>query len=180
MIADISPPEYEARMAILKAKTSQKDIILADEIIDYIAKNIQSNIRELEGALQSIIAQSKLLNKNLNPQEIKELLQKNIKTRKKITIIHLIKTVANYYNISEKDIFEQTRKKQIVVPRQIAMYLLREDFNTSYPYIGEKFGGKDHTTVIHAYEKISNDIKSNEKIRDDIRQIREMIYEKEA
>ena len=88
--------------------------------------------------------------------------------------------MAEFYNISEKDIFEQTRKKQIVLPRQIAMYLLREDFNSSYPYIGEKFGGKDHTTVIHAYEKISDEIKNDEKLRDDIRQIREMTYQKEV
>jgi chromosomal replication initiator protein len=88
--------------------------------------------------------------------------------------------VAEFYNISEKDIFEQTRKKQIVFPRQIAMYLLREDFNSSYPYIGEKFGGKDHTTVIHAYEKIANHVKNDEKIQEDIKQIRELLYAKEV
>ena len=180
MIADISPPEYEARLAILKAKATQKDAIFADEILDYIAKNIQSNIRELEGTLQLILAHARLLGKIPSLQETKELLQKNIKVRKKTTIAHLIKTVAEFYNISEKEIFEQTRKKQIVVPRQIAMYLLREDFNTSYPCIGEKFGGKDHTTVIHAYEKISGDIKINDKMKNDIHQIREIIYEKEV
>ncbi len=180
MIADISPPEYEARLAILKAKAAQKDAIFADEILDYIAKNIQSNIRELEGALQSILAHAKLLGKIPSLYETKELLQKNIKVRKKTTIAHLIKTVAEFYNISEKEIFEKTRKKQIVIPRQIAMYLLREDFNTSYPCIGEKFGGKDHTTVIHAYEKIAENIKNSDRIKDEVRQIREIIYEKEV
>ncbi len=179
MLADIQPPEYEARKAILQAKINQKGLSIPEEILDYIARNIQTNIRELEGALQSVIAHSKLLNKTPALQEIKEVLQKNIKAKKKTTIIHLIKTVAEFYNISEKEIFEQTRKKQIVLPRQIAMYLLREDFNSSYPYIGEKFGGKDHTTVIHAYEKISNNIKINEKIKDDIKQIREILYLKE-
>ncbi len=179
MITDIAPPEYEARVAILKAKAAQKEVSLSEDVLDFIAKNIQSNIRELEGALQSIIAQSKLLNKAISIQEAKEILQRNIKSRKKTTIVHLIKTVADYYSISEKDIFRQTRKKQIVFPRQIAMYLLREDFNSSYPYIGEKFGGKDHTTVIHAYEKIKEDIKNNEKLCEDIKQIRSVLYEKD-
>jgi chromosomal replication initiator protein len=179
MMADIQPPEYEARKAILQAKISQKGLSLSEEILDYIAQNVQNNIRELEGALQSIIAHSKLLNKIPSLLEAKEVLQKNIKARKKTTVAHLIKTVADFYSISEKEIFEQTRKKQIVLPRQIAMYLLREDFNSSYPYIGEKFGGKDHTTVIHAYDKITNDIKNNEKTKDEIRQIRELLYLKE-
>jgi len=180
MLADIQPPEYEARKAILQSKSAQREFIVPEEIIEYIAHNIQSNIRELEGALQSVFAHSKLLGKIPSLLEIKELLQKNIKARKKTTIVHLIKTVAEFYNISEKEIFEQTRKKQIVLPRQIAMYLLREDFNSSYPYIGEKFGGKDHTTVIHAYEKIVNNLKVNEKIKEDIRQIRELLYIKEV
>jgi chromosomal replication initiator protein len=179
MMADIQPPEYEARKAILQAKISQKGLSLSEEVLDYIAQNVQNNIRELEGALQSIMAHSKLLNKIPSLLEAREVLQKNIKARKKTTISHLIKTVADFYSISEKEIFEQTRKKQIVFPRQIAMYLLREDFNSSYPYIGEKFSGKDHTTVIHAYNKITNDIKNNEKTKDDIRQIRELLYLKE-
>lgn len=180
MLTAITPPEYEARKAILQAKAAQKELAIPEQILEFIANNVQSNIRELEGALQSVFAQSKLLGKIPSLQEAKEVLQKNIKTRKKTTIIHLIKTVAEFYSISEKDIFEQTRKKQIVFPRQIAMYLLREDFNSSYPYIGEKFGGKDHTTVIHAYEKISNGVKNNEKLREDIRQIRELLYVKEV
>jgi chromosomal replication initiator protein len=180
MLAAITPPEYEARKAILQAKASQKELIIPEQILEFIANNIQSNIRELEGALQSVLAQSKLLGKIPSLQEAKEVLQKNIKARKKTTITHLIKVVAEFYNISEKDIFEQTRKKQIVLPRQIAMYLLREDFNSSYPYIGEKFGGKDHTTVIHAYEKIANDMKINEGLQEEIKQIRELLYVKEV
>lgn len=180
MLAAITPPEYEARKAILQSKAAQKEVIIPDEIIEFIANNIQTNIRELEGALQSVVAQSKLLGKIPSLHEVKEMLQKNIKSRRKTTVARLIKTVAEFYNISEKDIFEQTRKKQIVFPRQIAMYLLREDFNSSYPYIGEKFGGKDHTTVIHAYEKIANYIKNNEKIQEDIKQIRELLYTKEV
>lgn len=180
MLASITPPEYEARKAILQAKAVQKEITIPEQILEFIASNVQNNVRELEGALQTIFAQSKLLGKIPSLEEAKEVLQKNIKIRKKTTIVHLIKTVAEFYNISEKDIFEQTRKKQIVHPRQIAMYLLREDFNSSYPYIGEKFGGKDHTTVIHAYEKITNNIKTNEKLKEDVKQIRELLYAKEV
>ncbi len=180
MMTDVLPPEYEARLAILKAKIAQKNVVFPEEALEYIAKNIQSNIRELEGALQSALAHTRFLGKVPSSSELKEILQKNIKTRRKTTIGNLIKIVAEFYNISEKDIFERTRKKQIVAPRQIAMYLLREDFNASYPYIGEKFGGKDHTTVIHAYEKISNDIKIHEKTKEDIRQIRELLYKKDV
>lgn len=180
MLAAITAPEYEERKAILQAKASQKKLVIPEEILEFIANNVQNNIRELEGALQSVLAQSRLLGKIPSLQEAKEVLQKNIKTRKKTTAAHLIKIVAEFYGISEKDIFEQTRKKQIVFPRQIAMYLLREDFNSSYPYIGEKFGGKDHTTVIHAYEKITNEIKTNEKLQEDIKQIRESLYLKEV
>lgn len=180
MSAAITAPEYEARKAILQAKASQKKLVIPEEILEFIANSVQSNIRELEGALQSVLAQSRLLGKIPSLQEAKEVLQKNIKTRKKTTVAHLIKIVAEFYGISEKDIFEQTRKKQIVFPRQIAMYLLREDFNSSYPYIGEKFGGKDHTTVIHAYEKIAGDLKTNEKLQEDIKQIKELLYLKEV
>jgi chromosomal replication initiator protein len=180
MLAAITPPEYEARKAILRAKAAQRELIVPEEILEFIANNVQNNIRELEGALQSIFAQSKLLGKVPSLTEAKEVLQKNIRARKKTTVTHLIRIVAEFYGISEKDIFEQTRKKQIVLPRQVAMYLLREDFNGSYPYIGEKFGGKDHTTVIHAYEKIANDMKNNEKLKEDIKQIRELLYVKEV
>ena len=178
MMADISEPEYEARVAILKTKASVGDINLSEEIIDYIATVIKNNIRELEGALNVISAQTKLLKKNLSVSETKDLLNKNIAySRRKITFNKIVKTVSDFYEIEEQHLFEKSRKKEFVVPRQIAMYLLREDFSGSYPYIGQKFGGRDHTTVIHAYDKISTCLKKDQKIKDEIQKIRSCLYE---
>lgn len=176
MITDVSEPEYEARLAILKRKISEKNLVISEDIIEYIATTIQSNIRELEGALNSIIAHSKLLSKHLSINEIKEFLAKNVKPKKIATAQQIIKAVAQYYNLTEKNLFEKTRIKEIVRPRQIAMYLLREDFNGSYPYIGQKFGGRDHTTAIHSYEKILKEINKNERLAEEINQIRNLFY----
>ncbi|MBU1179063.1 chromosomal replication initiator protein DnaA [Patescibacteria group bacterium] len=177
MMADISEPEYEARIAILKSKLQTKDIDLSEETINYIASTIKNNVRELEGALNLLLAQSKLLGKNLSTQELKEIFNKNIiYSKKKITFNKIIKTIGDFYEIEERFIFEKSRRKEYVLPRQIIMYLLREDFNASYPYIGKKLGGRDHTTAIHAYEKISKDIKNNYQIKDEIQKIRDCLY----
>lgn len=178
MMIDISPPEFESRLAILKTKVQERGIVIPDEILEFIAYSIKENIRELEGALNSIIGQSKIKGTILSPHEVKEILKKNTKPVKIITITHVIKTVADFYNIEEKNLFEKTRRKEIVKPRQIAMYLLREDLSTSYPYIGHKFGQRDHTTVIHAYKKINEAIKKNEKLNQEIIDIRNILYEK--
>lgn len=172
MLTDVSEPEYEARLAILRHKISEKNLIIPENIVEHIAATIHSNIRELEGALNSIIAHSKLLSKQFSLNEIKDFLAKNVKPKKIATAQQIIKSVAQYYNITEKNLFEKTRIKEIVRPRQIAMYLLREDFNGSYPYIGQKLGGRDHTTAIHSYEKISNELKKNERLSEEINQIR--------
>ncbi len=177
MMVDISKPEYESRLAILKSKAEEKKFFPSMEILEYVASVIQDNIREMEGALNSIIGQSKIKGKILSLNEIKELLNKNTKPVKTINVNELIKIISNFYNIEERYLFEKTRKKEIVKPRQIAMYLLREDLNASYPYIGQKFGGRDHTTVIYAYEKISNDIKKDIKLKQEIDQIRKNICE---
>ncbi|MFC1756804.1 chromosomal replication initiator protein DnaA [Patescibacteria group bacterium] len=178
MMADVSEPELESRIAILNAKMQLKNINLSKEIVDYIASIIKSNIRELEGALNVLAAQTNLLGKNLSNQELKEIFNKNvIYSKKKITFNKIIKTIIDFYEIEEQFIFEKSRKKEYVLPRQVAMYLLREDFNASYPYIGQKLGGRDHTTVIHAYEKISKDIKNDQRIKDDIQKIRTYLYE---
>lgn len=178
MMVDVSQPEFESRLAILKSKTEQKNYPMSDEILELIASIIQENIRELEGALNSIIGQSRIKGRELNIQEIKEILKKNVKPVRVPTITQVIKTICDFYNIQEKDIFEKTRKKEIVKPRQVAMFLLRKDLNTSYPYIGQKFGHRDHTTVIHAYKKINNSIDKDEKLNQEINNIRILLYEK--
>ncbi|MBI2628302.1 MAG: chromosomal replication initiator protein DnaA [Candidatus Niyogibacteria bacterium] len=176
IMTDVSEPEYESRLAILKVKSSAKNHYLLDETLEYIASSVKHNIRELEGALTLVIAKEKLIGRPLNLDQVKEILNKNTQPKKLLTATQIIKTVANYYNIEEKNLFKKTRKKEIVKPRQVAMYLLREDFNGSYPYIGQKFGGRDHTTAIHSCEKIIEDLKKDERLIEEIKKIREILY----
>jgi len=175
MMVDISQPSLEERMAILRVKMQQRGYLISDEIIDFIAKNIKENIRELEGALNSVIGQSKIRGRVLGLVDVEEILKRKIKPVRVVTADSVIKIIANYYNMEEKKLNEKTRRQEIVKPRQIAMYLLRNDLNTSYPYIGRRLGQKDHTTAIHAYKKITHDIKNDKKLEQEINNIREMI-----
>ncbi|MCC6290662.1 chromosomal replication initiator protein DnaA [Candidatus Nomurabacteria bacterium] len=177
MIVDVSKPDYESRLAILNNKIHQNQLTLAPESLEYIAEVIQDNIRELEGCLNTVICQSQLKNRPLSLSEIKTLIKNNVKPKKMVSVKDVADIVANFYHINEKNLYEKTRKKEVVKPRQVIMYLLREDFNTSYPYIGQKLGGRDHTTVIHAYEKIKKDITNNEPLAQEIEQIRNLILQ---
>lgn len=174
MIVDVSEPEYESRLAILKVKLKETGVDLGQEIVEYVASFIQGNIRELEGSLNTIICQYRLKNRPLSLVEVKNLLKNNIKPKKNVAIKDVVKIVTNYYNLDELSIYEKTRRKEIVKVRQIVMYLLREDFGVSYPLIGQKLGGKDHTTVIHSYLKIKEDIKNDPQLLQDLEQIRVM------
>lgn len=174
MIADVSKPDFETRMAILKSKSANSNINFDNKIFEYLALHITNNIRELEGALNLIAAELKI-KKDLSEQQIKDILNKNTKTRRLMTPNQVIKKVANFYNVSEKVFFEKTRKKEVVRPRQIAMYILREDYNNSYPDIGRRFGGKDHTTAMHSYEKIVNELKTNPNLGSEISMIRNFL-----
>lgn len=176
MMVDISQPEFEARLAILKVKTRLKGFQLPEEVLELIALNIKENIRELEGALNSIVGQSRIKGKILSNQEVEEIIKKKSKPIKVVTMDQIIKTITVFYNINEKGLLEKTRRKEIVKPRQIAMYLLRNDLNTSYPSIGRRFGQKDHTTVIHACKKIDKIIKIDKKTEQEICSIRDMLY----
>jgi len=176
MIADISTPKLETKIAILKSKCLEKKIEVPDEILTYIAENIKRNIRELEGALNIILAHQKLNNKTPNLVMVKTLLRNiTASPKKNINAQKIIHTVASFYNLSVKDISSTSRKKEIVMPRQIAMYLLREELKSSFPFIGRKFGGKDHTTAIHSYNKILKEIKKNEKLEEEIELIKHNI-----
>lgn len=175
MIVDIPEPDLESRISILNAKSRLMNILLEQEQINALAEIIEGNIRELEGALNSISCQIQLKGRPLSILEIKNLLKNSAKPKKNISIKDIIKTIADFYNIDEESIYDKTRKKEVVKPRQIIMYILREDFNISYPSIGEKLGGRDHTTVIHSCEKIKNDIKTNNFLSEELSQIRAMI-----
>ena len=180
MIADITDPDYETRLAILQSKTAEKPEYQPSlEILEFIASSIQSNIRELEGFLNSIIVRSKMKKRFLDLSEVKEILARNERPKKLLSAQQIIKKIALFYEVPEKYLFEKTRRKEVVKPRQIAMYLLREDFNGSFPYIGQKFGGRDHTTAIHAYSKIAMDLKKDERLKEELKTIRAQLYEEE-
>ena len=174
MIVDVSEPEYESRLAILKVKLRDQNIELEPEIIDYIASSIRGNIRELEGSLNIIVCQYRLKNKPLTLNEVKNILKNNIRPKKTVAIKDVVKIVSDYYNLEESSIYEKTRRKEIVKARQMVMYVLRADFNVSYPLIGQKLGGKDHTTVIHSYLKIKTDLKNDPQLLQELEALRVM------
>jgi len=175
MIVDIPAPDHESRVAILKTKIAQENFYLSDETIDFLASSMDTNIRELEGALNTIICQSRIKEKEPTILEIKNLIRNNIRSKKIVPIKNIVKIITDFYNIDESTIYEKTRKKDVVKPRQIIMYILREDFSIPYPTIGQKLGGRDHTTVIHSYEKIKKDLKTDSFLSQEINQIRSMI-----
>ncbi len=178
MIADISYPDLETRIAILKSKANEKNFRLSDEICEFVAQNIKKNIRELEGALNRLMAANNQPDqKELDLNEVKKALNSIINAPKKSTTLkNIIKAVAEFYDISEKDLLERSRKKEIVKPRQVIMYLLREELKSSFPFIGLKIGGRDHTTAIHACEKIKKELQLDSNLNDEINSIKEKLY----
>lgn len=177
LTVDIGPPEYESRLAILKAKALNKPFSPNEEVLEHIASLVQRNIRELEGALNILSAKGKMRSAPITLEEAKLTLEQlSIQAQKIVTTSQIIKMVADFYSLDESDLIARSRKREVVYPRQIAMYLLREDFHGSYPYIGQKLGGRDHTTALHAHEKIHNELKTNVKLVEEIRLIREKLY----
>ena len=174
MIVDISNPDYESRLALLKEKTRDYTNLLSEEVLSFIAQNINGSIRELEGMLNTVLAQSKLKNRILYTHEVKDLIKNNIINKKSFTPKEIIEKVAGFYNIETSELYKKSRRSNIVKPRQIAMYILREVSDLSYPLIGDKFGGKDHTTVIHSVEKIKKDILNDSVLKQEIEDIKEL------
>jgi len=175
MIADISQPDFETRMAILKVKMQEMAETVPDEIISLIARLVQKNIRELEGALNRIIFQAKQKGGFDLGQAEKLLAEMITRDNVNITPTQVIKAVASFYEISPTDLLGRSRKKEVVEPRQIAIYLLREMLNMSYPYIAEKMGKRDHTTAIYSYEKISRIIEKNGVFQQKMIMIKELV-----
>ncbi|WP_313370480.1 chromosomal replication initiator protein DnaA, partial [Sedimentibacter sp.] len=166
LIADIQPPDYETRIAILRKKAEAENYNVPDDVISYIAQNIQSNIRKLEGALIRIYAYASLTNKKeVNLELAQEALKHLISNNKKITIHDIKEVIANYYNISIDDLVSKKKTKNIAYPRQIAMYIGRKLTDLSLPKLGEEFGGRDHSTVLHAYNKVEEDIENSQEVK---------------
>jgi chromosomal replication initiator protein len=174
MTVQIVEPDYESRVAIIKAKFNSTNLVVEPEIVSYLASSLEGNIRELEGSLNAVVCQSQLKNKPLSLSEAKTLIKNNIKPKKTVAIKDVVQIIATHYGIEEETIYEKTRRREIVRARQVAMYLLREDFNISYPLIGSKMGGRDHTTVIHSHLKIKEDLKTDPSLLQEIEKIRIM------
>ena len=176
LVADIQPPDFETRVAILKKKVETEGIEIADDVLYYIADHIHSNIRELEGALVRLIATASLTNEEITLEFTKRALSDIIKPSKEpITIKRIQKTVAEYFNIPEKSLIEKRRSQNIALPRQIAMFLSRELTDASLPQIGKAFGGRDHTTVMHACNKIKEEMKKQDTMRALIEEIKKRL-----
>lgn len=175
MTVDIPIPDKESRMAIISAKAKQQNIPLSPEIIDYLAHTISGNIRDLEGAINTLLCHSQLKDKEITLSEVRNYMKNNLKPKKTVAVKDIVRIVSDFYNVKEDSIYEKTRHKEVIRPRQIIMYLLREDFNISYPSIGQKLGGRDHTTVIHSCEKIKTDIKEDQSLLEELGQIRNLL-----
>jgi len=176
MITDISFPDLETRIAILKSKCQERKVEFSDEVLNYIGSAVQRNIRELEGALNILIAYQKL-NNNSPDLKITKTLLRNLASSPSRTVNakKIIQIVADFYDLKERDLMSISRKKEIVKPRQIAMFLLRRELKASFPFIGRRFGGKDHTTAIYAYEKIAKEIDGNENLDEEIELIKQRL-----
>lgn len=177
MVADIQAPDLETRMAILRTKMAKKGVILTEEILFFIAENIITNIRELEGALNRLAIYQQMQNRALVIEQAREILSGMVQNKKKITSLKKIaQIVAEFYNLTIEDLIKQSRKKEFVKPRQIAMFLARKELNSSFPTIGEFFGGRDHTTVMHAVEKIEKNSNAELQAKQEIELIMDKLY----
>jgi len=175
MILEIQKPDFESRIQIFRKKASLMNLVLSPEMIEFLASSVEGNIRELEGILNLILCQSQLKNRELNINEVKELLKNTSKPKKNVSAKDVIRVVSEFYGIDESSVSEKGRKKEVIKPRQVIMYILREDFDISFPSIGDKVGNRDHSTVIHSYEKIKNDLKTDPELVQEIERIRSML-----
>lgn len=175
MIVDIPQPDLDSRLAIIKSKSVKMGLTLTEDIINFLGNSIEGNIREIEGIINTLMCQTQMKGRNLTISEVKNMIKLNVKPRKTASAKEVVKAIATYYNIEESSIFEKTRIKEVVGPRQMAMYILREDCGVSFPLIGERLGGRDHTTVLHSYNKVKRELKDNTALEQDLAQIRAML-----
>jgi chromosomal replication initiator protein len=178
LIADIQSPDFETRLAILHSKLGDNSALIPEEVLNFIAHKVQRNIRELEGALTRVQAFAAVHQRQVDEEEAARLLADIIPagTRKPINVERIQALVADYYNVTLEDMKSKRRDKHIVFPRQVAMFLVREETPSSLPAIGKAFGGRDHTTALHSIEKIANELKEDERLRYEVQAIRERLY----
>ena len=179
MIADINIPDYETRVAILRQKAEEKNVSIPADVVEYIANNIQKNVRELEGAVSRLAIYKKTNGKVVVLEDAKKLLKNIVTAPAKVTNYKkIVEAITEFYDIPSGNMFFVSRKKEFARPRQIAMYLLKKELKMSYSEIGRKFGGKDHTTVIHACQLVEKEYEENEKTHQEIELILQRIYSK--
>ena len=176
LMVDIAPPDLETRMAILQHKLAQMKRSIPPEVIEFVAKQIQSNVRELEGALTRLLATSDMTGRPITVQFARDTLADLVGRRAHITPSQVIETVAKFYNISVAEMVSPARNKELVQPRQVAMYLIRQETDASLPEIGNLLGGRDHTTVLHGIERIKDRLETEEQLRREIMSVREQLY----
>ena len=177
MVADITMPDFETRVAILLNKSHEKNYHMPEKIINYIAENIESNVRELEGILTKLITYFEFNNLVPSLESAKKILTETFATyqQSSLSTKQIVEAASRFYNIESKDLLGKSRKKELVKPRQIIMFLLREEINLSFPTIGQELGGRDHTTAIHACNKIKKDIEDNERLAQEINSIKQLL-----
>ena len=176
LIADVQAPDLETRIAILQAKAAEQKAAVPQDVLEYIARKVQSNIRELEGALTRTFALSQLLLQPLTVEMAQSALQDIVGRQKNLSLEDIIDAVAVFYGLSHEEMTGRSRAQRVSMPRQVAMYIMREETSASLPDIGGALGGRDHTTIIHGVEKIHSQVEIDDKLRKEILQIREQLY----
>lgn len=174
MAVAINEPDHESRMAILKTKAEGLGLSLTPEMVEFVSLSVPGNIREIEGVLNTILCQTQLKGP-LSDEHMKDLIKATMRPKRAVSVKHVISKIAEFYGIDEGSMYAKTRRREIVRPRQIIMYILREDFHLSYPAIGSVFGGRDHTTVIHACEKVKGSIVADDELKVQLEEIRGML-----
>lgn len=174
MAVAINEPDHESRMAIIKTKAVLVGLSLSDSTVEYLSLSVPGNIREIEGMLNTVLCQTQLKGV-LTDDQIKDLIKSTLRPKRAVSVKHVIAKIAEFYNIDEASMYAKTRRREVVRPRQIIMYILREDFHLSYPAIGSVFGGRDHTTVIHACEKVRGNVKEDDNLKVQLDEIRSML-----
>jgi len=180
LIADIQPPDLETRIAILRFKAESQPLSVPDEVIDLIAHRVLSNVRELEGALNRVVAYAKLTGRPLTLEVASVALRDLLPRRESISLEQILEAVASFYGVKVEDLKGRRRSKELVRPRQMAMYLMREEVKASLPQIGEALGGRDHTTVLYGHRKICDQIERDEGLRRELLAIKERLYNRSA
>lgn len=175
MTVDIGEPDTESRIAIVRKKAASHGVLLGEDVVEYVATSVSGSIRELEGIVNSLVCHAQVKGTSPDLAEVRQSLRSFSRPTKSVSVKHVVSKIAEFYGIDEESIYEKTRRREVVRPRQVIMYILREDFNVSYPTIGSKLGGRDHTTVIHSCEKVKRELGEDTDLAKEIQDVRGLL-----